>query len=349
MFFSLFSQLCFLRHFYQNWVRSLPLVVVSMFVRLEWYDPDWWRYFLETWCWWCWSRFWCGFLWLCRRARLSLEEMNESLPFTLVHKGFTFRLMFFNLELTHRPKIMFSKHVCYDFSTVAINAVEKSVLSQGSPILKCGPCIWALTPTSHPHISHIPYFCLSDGRHDISNKNIRSAFFQKWVYASNIQFWGSWKGNVACLFFCFPCFPSFPCSPIRDCRISQFEEPSHNILIGPLTLMTGYVCISSTTINDIKGAEITIMLLTWSSQKVFFVSFYFWLFSFKNICLKFYRTYLSSCPKQKYLPFLVPAWPPLDMKGWWKVDIRGYQEIWIDWQIWLIISGWRNRSGKNQR
>ena len=110
-----------------------------------------------------------------------------------------------------------------------------------------------------------------------------------------------------------------------------------------------YVCISSyTTINDIKGAEITIMLLKWSSQKVFSVSFHVWLFFGENICFKFHRTYLSSCPKQKYLPFLVPVWPPLDMMGWWKVDRRGYQKIWIDWQIWLIISGWRNRSEKNQ-
>ena len=34
-----------------------------------------------------------------------------------------------------------------------------------------------------------PYFFLSDGRHNIRNWNIRSAFFQQWVYASNIQFW----------------------------------------------------------------------------------------------------------------------------------------------------------------
>ena len=41
-----------------------------------------------------------------------------------------------------------------------------------------------------------PYFFLSDGRHNIRNWNIRSAFFQQWVYASNIQFWGLWKGSL---------------------------------------------------------------------------------------------------------------------------------------------------------
>ena len=36
---------------------------------------------------------------------------------------------------------------------------------------------------------------------DNGNENIRSAFFQKWVDASNIPFWGLWKGTMACLFF----------------------------------------------------------------------------------------------------------------------------------------------------
>ena len=60
------------------------------------------------------------------------------------------------------------------------------------------------------------------------------------------------------------------------------------------------------------------------------MSFHVWLFSFENIRFKFHRTYLSSCPKQKYLPFLVPAWPPLDMMGDEKLieeDIRKFELI----------------------
>ena len=42
-----------------------------------------------------------------------------------------------------------------------------------------------------------PCFFLSDWRHGIKNKNIRSAFFQQWVYASNKQFCYLWKGTPA--------------------------------------------------------------------------------------------------------------------------------------------------------
>ena len=194
MFFSLFSQLCFLRHFYQNWVWSLPLVVVSMFVRLERYDPDWWRFFLEIWCW---SRFWCGFWWLCQRTRLSLlEELNERFAF---HKGSTFRLMFSNLELSDPGS-------CFPTACVIIFQKSPSILKKRVfELRKSHFEKWSLhldIDLSLP-TPHTPYFCLSDGRHDIINEKIRSAFFQKWEYASNIQFWGSWKGIVASLFFVF--------------------------------------------------------------------------------------------------------------------------------------------------
>ena len=50
-----------------------------------------------------------------------------------------------------------------------------------------------------PPLSFLDSFFLSDGRYGIRNENIRSAFFQQWVYASNIQFWGLWKGTVTVL------------------------------------------------------------------------------------------------------------------------------------------------------
>ena len=44
-------------------------------------------------------------------------------------------------------------------------------------------------------------FFLLDGRYDIRHENIRSAFFQQWVYVSKIQSWGLWNGTLACLYF----------------------------------------------------------------------------------------------------------------------------------------------------
>ena len=38
----------------------------------------------------------------------------------------------------------------------------------------------------------------------LAHLKIRSAFFQEWVYASNIPFWGLWKGTIACLFLTLP-------------------------------------------------------------------------------------------------------------------------------------------------
>ena len=88
-------------------------------------------------------------LWLCRRTRLSLEELNERFAFHTCSQRLHISLYLLQ-SWADRLRIMFFKRMCYDFSTVAINAVERSILSQGSPILKSGPCMLAFDPNRPP-------------------------------------------------------------------------------------------------------------------------------------------------------------------------------------------------------
>ena len=79
------------------------------------------------------------------------KSWMEDLPFTLVHKGFTFRLIFSNLELTHRPKIMFSKHVCLMIFQLSRSILQKRVFwVKEVPFWKVVRAFGYLTPTPTP-------------------------------------------------------------------------------------------------------------------------------------------------------------------------------------------------------
>ena len=86
-----------------------------------------------------------------------------------------------------------------------------------------------------------PYFFLSDRRHNIRNWKIRSAFFQEWVYASNIQFWGFWTG--ALVYSLFDITLVWNVQGPSKCPVClAFERAVHKIYLTSLTRKATHIC-----------------------------------------------------------------------------------------------------------